>query len=354
MAESRLIVRRLLLALLPFLTGVAVALTLFACCCPKGTPGSPKPEPVPIPPVGLAQFPVPAEAVPAAHTQAAMRNVKFHIDQTISLNILSLRGEFFDKQEGKPLNFDDKRTFIVKVHDARIGLDGKALTDLLNHYVFDYQGTPLKDLRVEIHENRMVLHGIMHKILDIPFDMTSDVSVDDDGWMRIHPTDMRICDLNGKLLMKAFGITLDKILKKLPQGVRVEKNDMLINALQILPPPTIEGHLTDVELHENQLLQIFTSRDPIAPLTPPDTSEPNWMYYKGGTLRMGKLFMVRAEMHVIDTDPRDPFDFFVDFYNAQLVQGFTRNQPDYALKVFMRDYDDVNKPLQPGERTAAN
>jgi hypothetical protein len=351
-ADTKTIARRILLAALPFFTGVAVALTLFACCCPKGTPASPKLEPLPPPPVGLAQFPVPPEAEPPMHTRAEMHNVHFHVDQTIALDIETLRGEMFDRTEGKPLNFDDKRSFIVKIHDGRIGLTAASLTDLLNHYVFSYEGTPLRDLRVEVHERRMVLHGIMHKVLDIPFEMSSDVTVEDDGWMRIHPIDMRICDLNGKALMKAFGITLDEILKKLPKGVRVEKNDMLIDPLEILPPPTIQGQLTDIELHENQLLQIFSSNTSIEPMPSPFPQEKNWMLYRGGTLRMGKLFMVRADMFVADTDPSDPFDFFVDFYNAELTEGFTRNLPNYGLEVFMRDYEDVGKPRRAGERAA--
>jgi hypothetical protein len=33
----------------------------------------------------------------------------------------------------------------------------------------------------------------------------------------------------------------------------------------------------------------------------------------------------------------------------QLIAGFTRNQPNYGLLVFMRDYDDLGKPVKAGE-----
>jgi len=81
------------------------------------------------------------------------------------------------------------------------------------------------------------------------------------------------------------------------------------------------------------------------------TRELNW-FFRGGTLRMGKLLMVDADMQVADTDASDPLDFFLDRYNDQLVAGFTRNQPDYGLLVYMRDFDDVGKPVRPGERVA--
>ena len=76
------------------------------------------------------------------------------------------------------------------------------------------------------------------------------------------------------------------------------------------------------------------------------------MDYRGGTLRMGKLLMVDADMQVVDTDPRDPFDFYIDRYNDELVEGFSRNRPNYGLSVFMRDFADVGQPTRPGERRA--
>jgi hypothetical protein len=350
-SKAKLIARRSAIAVL-FLTGIVAALTLFACCCPGRVARQGAVEPVPAPPIGLAHFEEPAEIAAAVHTQAEMHNVLFHADSTIVLRIHTLRGEFFDRNEGQPLNFDDKRSFIVQIFRARIGIDNRGLTDLLNHYVFNYKGAPLKGLTAQVHEGRLVQQGVMHKLIDIPFEMTADVSVEDDGWLRIHPIDMKICNVDGTLLMKAFGISLDKILKKLPKGVRVEKNDLLIDALSMLPPPTIHARMTGVELHENELVQLFESGPSPAPLDPPDPAEPNWMFFRDGTLRMGKLFFVRADMQVVDTDPRDPFEFFVDYYNNQLTEGFTRNQRDYGLKVFMRDFNDLGKPPQPGERLA--
>ncbi|HEV8657503.1 MAG TPA: hypothetical protein VGS96_02645, partial [Thermoanaerobaculia bacterium] len=290
--------------------------------------------------------------VPARETETQMRNVLFHIDRTAVLHIHDLRGQMFDKEAGKPLNFDNKRSFIMRMSNAHVGVDGQSLTDLMNRYVFNYSGAPLKGLVVRIEKGHLVQEGIMHKIIDIPFQMTADVSATSDGWIRIHPTKIEICNLNGAALMKAFGISLQKVLTKLPPGVGVEKNDMLIDPLGILPPPKIEGRLAEVTIEGNELMQIFDDGRGVAPLQPPDTTARNYMYFQHGTLRMGKLFMVTADMQVIDTDPSDPFDFFIDEYNAQLVAGFDQNRSNYGLLVYMRDYDDLGKPPRPGEHLA--
>ena len=62
--------------------------------------------------------------------------------------------------------------------------------------------------------------------------------------------------------------------------------------------------------------------------------------------------MLDSDMEVIDTDPRDPFAFFIDIYNEELVAGYEYNRPNYGLTVFMRDWNDLGAALQPGERSA--
>ena len=52
------------------------------------------------------------------------------------------------KQPGTPVNFDDKRSFVLRITSAEVGLSDGDLTDLLNNYVFNYRGSPLKHLRV--------------------------------------------------------------------------------------------------------------------------------------------------------------------------------------------------------------
>jgi len=107
-----------------------------------------------------------------------------------------------------------------------------------------------------------------------------------------------------------------------------------------------------VRVRGDELLQTFDAGMHLPPLTPRHPDEKNWMYYQHGTLRMGKLLMVDADMQVTDTDPSDPLDFFIDRYNDELVEGFTRNQSNYGLLVFMRDFNDVGGPTRPGERRA--
>ena len=51
--------------------------------------------------------------------------------------------------------------------------------------------------------------------------------------------------------------------------------------------------------------------------------------------------MVNTDLLILDDDPSDPFDFFLDGYNDQLVAGYNRNTPDHGLIVHMPDKGEI-------------
>jgi hypothetical protein len=338
-----------------FSTILFALLLLPACCCVKGplapVSGPPKIE---IPPIGTEPIPTPTEAASKAPTQALMRNVWFHIDQDSYLDIHVMRGELISKTPGTPLNFDNKQDFVMKVDTGKIGMRSASLDVLMNRYIFGYPDPPIRNLHVEIAGKQLKQSGIIHKVINIPFTMWADVSASN-GMIRIHPTKIDICGLNGLGLLKAVGMTLEKMLKMPKErGLSAQGNDMILDPNLALPPPKVELKLVEVHVEGDELIQVFDAGLHLPELKLPHPEEKNTMYYKGGTLRMGKLLMVDADMQVVDTDPSDPFDFFIDRYNDQLMAGFTRNQSNYGLLVFMRDFDDVGKPRKAGERVVGS
>jgi len=66
------------------------------------------------------------------------------------------------------------------------------------------------------------------------------------------------------------------------------------------------------------------------------------MAYKNNRLRFGKLVMNDADLIIIDMDPNDPLDFFLDRYKEQLSAGYAKITPDFGLRVFIRDYNKLH------------
>jgi hypothetical protein len=305
-----------------------------------------------IPPIGELALPDFSYAHVSAPTETSMTNVWFYYDETMFLDIHTMRGQMISKPPGEPVNFDDRRKFTLRIDTGRIGMKSASLDKLMNQYIFAYPDPPLRNLHITMAGKQLKQDGIIHKIVDIPFTMWADVSADH-GLIRIHPTKISICGINGLGLLKAVGQTLEKMLKMpVERGVRADQNDLLLDPVKVLPPPSVDLHLADVRVEGDELMQIFDAGLHLAPLELPKPEEKNVMYFRGGTLRMGKLLMLEADMEVIDTDTSDPFSFFIDHYNDELVAGYEYNRPNYGLTVFMRDANDLGSPLREGERTA--
>jgi len=278
--------------------------------------------------------------VSASPTHVTMRNVDFHVAEGVLLRIAMLDGHMQSVKHGV-VDFDDKRSYILNIDTGMVTLAPSDLSNLMNHFVFAYSGAPLSNLSVTVRGDQLGLKGTLHKGVDIPFDITSTVSLTPDQKMRIHPTKMRIFSVNGLTLMHALGLNLKKMVDvSKAKGVAVDGNDLILEPLVVLPPPTIRGHFVALRVEHGGLTQYFGPALDGAPspsTSVPDTTLSNYMVYRGGTLHFGKLYMTDAELIVVDEDARDPFDFDNDHYQRQLIAGHSRTLPTLGLEVYMPD-----------------
>jgi len=99
-----------------------------------------------------------------------------------------------------------------------------------------------------------------------------------------------------------------------------------------------QGRVTDVRFKGNEIVQTFGGEAEGKGL---QQQSGNYMAYRGAQLRFGKLTMSDTDMVLIDMDPQDPFDFYLDHYKEQLVAGYTKTTPEFGLRVYMRDFDKL-------------
>ena len=289
----------------------------------------------------------------AGEVQIEMRNVRLHAADGVVLAIASLRGEMISRKPGAPPVFDDRQSYVLKLRRAEISLDLPSLQNLLTHHVFGYEGSSLNDLSVQIDEGRLVLKGKLHKGVSVPFSVKASVSATDDGRMRLHSESLKAAGVRAKGLLDLFGLKLEDVVGlKTRRGVEVQDNDIIISVGHVLPPPEIAGRLARVSISGSRLVQVFDdpASGPAATLTRPSPRAANYIYFGGGDIRFGKLTMHDADLQLIDSDPKDPFDFYPARYDAQLVAGYSKNTPSHGLKTYMPDYDDLRQPPRRPQR----
>jgi hypothetical protein len=279
--------------------------------------------------------------------QVQMHNVMYHYADNIAVHIRRLAGELVPVKGDLPI-FDDKNSFTLHVKVAEMAITPQAMANVLNQYVFARKDAPIKDVSIQIDKDRLKIKGKLHNKGDVSFEMESSLSVTPDGKIRLHAEKIKALHLPAKGFMDLFGIEIADLIKTgKVQGVTAEKDDLILDPAQALPPPHITGQVKQVRLEGNNIVQVFGEPEKYKWVNVPAR---NYMAYSGNLLKFGKLTMDHTDMVLIDPDPRDPFDFYLDHYRDQLVAGYTKTTPAFGLRVFMVDYNKLKRAPATGKK----
>ncbi len=277
-----------------------------------------------------------------------MHNVIYRFNDAVSVHIRGLAGELVPTGGDLPV-FEDKNSFTMHLAAAEIAISSRSLATVLNSQVFARSDAPVKDISIRIENNLVKVKGKLHSHGDVSFETEGELSATNDGKIRLHARKIRALHLPVKGLMDLFDLDLADLVKTgKVRGVQVEKDDLILDPAQIFPPPHIVGKVTEIRLQGDYIVQIFGS-----PQKYPWAKVPaqNYMAFSGNRLRFGKLTMDNTDMVLIDVDPKDALDFYLDHYQEQLAAGYTKITRNFGLRVFMVDYGKlkrgVAKPVNP-------
>jgi len=264
-----------------------------------------------------------------------MRNVSLHVAADAVIEVKWLSGRLQSVSAHPPV-FDDQQSFIIDVDDGEVALDAASLTALVNR-AFDYKGSALSDLRLSFDQGHLVQRGTLKKGVSVPFSIVAEVSATPDGLLKVHPLKVKTAGVPTAKLMSIVGVELDDILKSRPdRAIDIRDNDVFLDAGRIVPVPRMRGRLSQAFVRGDRLVQVFGKGAAAA-----GRRSGNYVWFRGATIRFGRLTMTDADLKLIDADPKDPFDFYPERYNEQLVAGYSKNTPDHALRTYMPDFADL-------------
>src|SRR5690349_8720579 len=295
----------------------------------------------------MGQAAGPQQQAPSGEVHVQMRNVMYHYQDNVAVHILRLGGALVPAHEGSIPVFDDKNSFQLHIDAAEMTVTPQAMANVLNSYVFTAKDAPVKDVELSIDKDRLKVKGKLHQKGDVSFETESSLSVTNDGKIRLHAEKVRALHLPVKGLMDLFGVEIADLIKTgKVRGVKAEKDDLILDPVEILPAPHITGRLTAIKLEDGNIVQTFGAPQSYHWA---NVQARNYMAYRGNKLQFGKLTMSDTDMVLIDPDPADPFDFYLDHYKEQLMAGYSKTTSDFGLRVMMVDY---NKLKQRGRNPA--
>jgi hypothetical protein len=271
--------------------------------------------------------------------QVQMHNVMYHFSDNVYAHLRNVGGALLPSNAGQVPVFDDKKSFSLQINAAEIAMAPQSLANALNSNVFNGNDSPLKDIDVRIEKGSLKVKGKLHKKGDVGFETQGQLSATPDGKIRLHAEKIRALHLPVKGLMDLFGIDIADLIKNgKVKGVQTEKDDLILDPTEILPPPKISGKITDIKLDGNNIVLIFGQPQSYHWQRIPAQ---NYMAYRGNRLRFGKLTMADTDLLLVDPDPRDPFDFYLDHYKDQLVAGYSKTTETSGLRVYMVDFNKL-------------
>jgi hypothetical protein len=284
----------------------------------------------------------PSERPGRQPVEVEMSNVDLHVTSDITLRIRHLRGRFAPVARAEMPFLDDKLSYVVAIDSAEIALTVASLNAMMSR-TLGHGHSNVEKVQVSIDEERRLRQrGVLDKGINVPFDVKADVDTTPDGRIRVHAAKVRGFGLPVTPVMKVFGVEMDDLLKVKPgHGVTVDDNDLILDPEQLVPPPLIRGKVTSVRITDDAMVQTFGDGQR-GRLSPPAISK-NFIYWRGGNLRFGKLMMTETDLELVDEDPKDPFDFSIDHWNDQLVAGYSKNTTSRGLKAHMPDYNDLKR-----------
>lgn len=265
-----------------------------------------------------------------------IRNVNLRVSDSVMLRVRELHGEVVRSNPAAVATLDDAKSFRIKVTSGTIAMTGDDLGAFLNANVFAYPGSPIRGLHVMIDSGSVIQSGTLHKVVDIPFRMRADVSLTPDGRIRVHPIHM-----TDQKLLHTIGLHMSDLIDvKRARGLTIEKDDIIMDALSLLPPPAVDGRLVDVHVDGNKLIERFAGDS-----TPAiDTTQGGYLHFRGGQLRFGRLSMSATDLLVESKDPHGTFEVNLPRYNQQLVAGFSTTTPTGGLIAHLGRYVSPNAP----------
>jgi hypothetical protein len=276
----------------------------------------------------------------AGAVQTQMRNVMYHYTDSLAVLIKSLDGELLPVDPTAYPVFDNKESFRLRADHAEITIDAPDLCNIFNTYVFSRANTPVTGVSLGIENGKLKIRGKLHQVGVIPFETEGTLWPTPDGRILLHVGKIKAMHVPVTGILNLFGVDVADLIKtgKIP-GVQSSGDDLILDPALLLPPPHLEGKVTAVRIEGQSVLLTFGDRNHVEK----SLQVGNYMSYRGNKLGFGKLTMTDSDMFLIDMDPADPLDFFLDRYKAQLAAGYTKITPRFGLRVYIRDFNKLGK-----------
>jgi len=287
-------------------------------------------------------------------TYMKLANLNFRLTDEIIMQVKELIGEAIPKAKNGIVNFDDINSFRIDILSGEAFVKTEIMEYIFNNMVFNYDGSPLKNMKMEFVEKeengqkvrKLKLSGDMKLVMWIGFEMIGKMYLDREKTLMVIEAE-EIKSLGNpytKTLLDAVGLNMEKLLP-VPsgRGLTMVGNKIIVEPFKIFPPPQIGGFISDMRVQATGLQLFFSSKTKVNFPPLPRKDVKNYLYLYQGDVKFGKLMMVDARLQMVDSSQNSDFDFYLKKYQLPLALGTSKIMADGSVVATIPDYRDVVK-----------
>ncbi|MFM0505745.1 hypothetical protein [Paraburkholderia caffeinilytica] len=285
------------------------------------------------------------------------RDVDFRVTGDIGFMIHDMAATLTPSRAGQPIVFDDPTSVTITVHRGDVTLDSAKLTAIFNRYLFQYQGSPLRNMRVVPQDGGTLrITGEMHRDTWVPIVLIGSLSMRNADDLVFHADHVEVAGVGADKLMQAAHVKMADLLKVDTPIAHLDGDDVVMQVAKLTPPPALRMTITQINISAAGVR--FTLDDRTVPkIDWPATMPPRGMLVQGGDVKFMRSMPMNIDMALTPLDTNAPFVLDLYHYRDQMAAGYFTFDEAGALDVHLPSYPTLasaakEAPAQMGSASA--
>jgi hypothetical protein len=258
-----------------------------------------------------------------------LRNVRFTVVEDIGFFVKDMVVTLEPRRAGDPVNFDDVDSFVIRLVQGEVLLEGAALSALFNRHVLDYPSPPLTNMQISTSEGRLETRAGLRLLpdrpgLEVPARLSGTLTLSNDNRLFYQIDEIDALGIPVAGVLEALGLSLPRLITLERDGVSLTDFGLLLNHRTMFPPPQFAGAVSGVRLDAQGLHLKFGNGPPARFDLPPNLGE-TYIWLQSGDPKLFGAIVTNARI-AIKPAPGKALAF--DLYSYR--QGLSRAQGQLA------------------------
>ncbi|MGF6568574.1 hypothetical protein ABH945_000650 [Paraburkholderia sp. GAS333] len=266
------------------------------------------------------------------------RDVDFRVTGDIGFMIHDMAATLTPARPGQPIVFDDPTSVTINVHRGDVTLDSAKLTAIFDRYLFQYQGSPLRNMRVVPQDGGTLrITGEMHRETWVPIVLAGSLSMRNADELVFRADHVEVAGVGADKLMQAAHVKMADLLKVDTPIARLDGDDVVMQVAKLTPPPALRMSIAKIDTSAAGVR--FTLDDhTVSKIDWPATMPARGMLVQGGDVKFMRSMPMNIDMALTPIDSNAPFVLDLYHYRNQMAAGYFTFDEAGALDVHLPSY----------------